>query len=65
MKKIALTTVAIFSAMTFLALPKQSAEAQHKAKFIAEKANFKQESLAGDIATEPNTTNRANLAQAD
>jgi len=65
MKKIALATVAMLSAMTFLALPKQSAEAQHKAKFIAEKANFRQENVANGIETGPLTTNRANLAQAD
>jgi len=65
MKKIAFATVVILSTLTFFASSKESAEPQHRTILVAEKANFKQESLAGDIATEPNTTNRANLAQAD
>jgi len=61
MKKIAFATVAMLSTLTFFASSKQSAEPRHTAVLVAEKANFKPQNLTIGIET----TNKANLAQAD
>jgi len=65
MKKIAFATVVMLSTLTFFASSKESAEPQHKAVLVAEKANFRQESLTAGLGNSPLSANKANLAQAD
>jgi len=65
MKKIAFATVVILSTLTFFASSKESAEPQHRTILVAEKANFRQESLTNGVGNDPLTANKANLAQAD